>query len=81
MSDVDVFIKTAIETRRLSKMLAELASVEGIRVTALDGAVELQIHVPTSYATAALTISQVDALIRALAAARVELSKARPSCP
>jgi hypothetical protein len=75
---VDIFIPAPAKARRLSKMLSEMAAVEGIRITSEDRTAEIQIHTPDCYITADLTHDKIDAIIRVLGLARVELSKARP---
>jgi hypothetical protein len=51
---------------------------ESIRVGVFEGKVEISVETRNSLADVSLTAEQTDELIRALGAARVELSKARP---
>jgi hypothetical protein len=60
---------------RLPKYVSAEGKIEGVRVyRSSPDRVTLQIRGPVSLATTDLTGEQVDALVRALAAARVELT-------
>jgi hypothetical protein len=70
----EAFILHRTEIKRLPKDVSDQGRIEGVRVyRSSPDRVTLQIRGPVNLATTNLTGEQVDALIRALAGARVEL--------
>lgn len=70
----ETFIPNRTEIKRLPRYVGDGGRVEGVRVyRSSPDRVTLQIRGAVNLATTSLTGEQVDALIRALAAARVEL--------